>query len=326
MTAIPFDQSSQLIDKLSSASPSVARHAPTTEPQSSVPNEPSILFTDTAQVAEFLKQELGCSTIDELYHRMHYVARKSGSHIDPLHEHLIRGRTVKITENPNLHLVWHYKELYVKPLPYCLFSFLFWERHLVEVRQQTEDKASIRRAAVGFVRSYAYLIRHESDFRIAQDSKLIPDGASYLDFQKYIGHFRNILDDDVSPRWEFGQLRLTRLNWAVRLCQPASRKGKGIMQRLYYQEIYWQTGQFVQIFGAPLLFFFAAFSLILSAMQVVLAALESPWNAFKKASWGFSVAVIILLVVFSLLIIVVVAIILMSQFCFAWRSHRKSPK
>jgi hypothetical protein len=79
-------------------------------------------------------------------------------------ENLLKGRTVKITENPGLHLVWYYKELYVKPLPKCLFSYGFWEKHLTE-QEQSSNKSSKRRAALGFVRSYAYLIRHESDFR-----------------------------------------------------------------------------------------------------------------------------------------------------------------
>jgi hypothetical protein len=68
------------------------------------------------------------------------------------------------TSIPGLHLVWYYKELYVKPLPKCLFSYGFWEKHLTE-QEQSSNKSSKRRAALGFVRSYAYLIRHESDFR-----------------------------------------------------------------------------------------------------------------------------------------------------------------
>jgi hypothetical protein len=121
----------------------------------------------------------------------------------------------------------------------------------------------------------------------------------------------------VSSRWEFGQLRLTRLNWAVRLFQPSSRKGYGYMHRLYYQQMYWQTEQFLEVFGAQLLFLFATFSLILSAMQVILAALSSPWDAFKSVSWGFPITVIIFLAALLLGIIPMVAFILLPQLGFA---------
>src|SRR5947209_5703128 len=99
MTAVPFDETSQLIDKLSVASPSVPPGPLQAGFPPSIPNEPSILLTNTVQVAEFLRQELACTTIEELYPHMHYVARKSGAHIDPLHEHLLKGRTLRIAEN-----------------------------------------------------------------------------------------------------------------------------------------------------------------------------------------------------------------------------------
>jgi hypothetical protein len=318
MTSIPFNQTLQLIDKLEGTK--TASHP---ETQTSIPNEPFVLNTDTKAVADFLNKELACPVIDELLPHMHFVARKSGVHIDPLHEHLLKGRTVKITENPGLHLVWYYKELYVKPLPQCLFSYGFWEKHLTE-QEQSSNKSSKRRAALGFVRSYAYLIRHESDFRIAQGSHLVPQEISYFDFQNYVEHFRDSLDDAVSPRWHFGQLRLTRLNWAVRLLQPSSRKGKGILQRLFYQELYWQTGQVLDEFGAPLLFLFATLSLILSAMQVILAGRsQDPWVVFVNVSWGFSVAVIVLLAVVFFSMALIVTLILFSQLGFAWREARK---
>lgn len=320
MNSTPFTEKSQLLDKFPSASSGGSANA---RSQSSVPNKLSISLTNTAGIADFLKQELVCTTLDELHPHLHYVARRSSASINAIHEHLLRGRTVKLTEDPGLHLVWYYKELYLKPMPHCLLSFSFWEKYLAKSQQEVVDKSSLRPAALGFVRSYAYLIRHESDFAIAQQNKLLPDALLYHDFQGFIDPFRAIPDDAVSPRWEFGQLRLTRLNWAVRLLQPPSRRGRGGLERLYYQQVYWQTGQFLETFVTPLLFLFGTFSVILSAMQVALAAHFDPWKAFNKISEGFSVAVIVLLAALFLIIIMIVAVVLVSQFCFAWRSQRR---
>ena len=53
----------------------------------------------------------------------------------------------------------------------------------------------------------------------------------------------------------------------------------------YYHRRSWQIGDNLRCFGAPLLFFFAAFSVILSAMQVILAALgPHAWAPFVRVS------------------------------------------
>jgi hypothetical protein len=145
----------------------------TSDTENSGADELFIPEKDPKKIADFLKEELGCPELDELYSHLYLVARKAGDHIDPLHEHLLKGRTVCITENPDLHLVWYYKQLYVKPLPKFLLSFDFWEKHLAETTQYSPNSSSIqpdaiRRAALGFVRSYSYLICHESDFLIAK--------------------------------------------------------------------------------------------------------------------------------------------------------------
>ena len=151
---------------------------------------------------------------------------------------------------------------------------------------------------MGFIRTYGYLIRHESDFRIAKASHLLPDDTTYANFQKFIDPFRRIPDAATSPRYHYGQLRLTRLNWAVRIFRPRSVKHRFSW---YYQNLYMQTGQYLERFVAPVLFLFASLTLILSSMQVGLAAQpQGPWMAFSQTSWGFSIAVIISIVLLSL--------------------------
>lgn len=255
---------------------------------------------------------------------MHLVARKSGSHIDSLHEQILKGRTVKVTEDPSLHLVWYKKELYVKPIPHCLLSYAFWAEHLITQDQQSKPSKHYFEA-LGFVRSYSFLICHESDFRLAQASYLIPKDLAYADFSTYIDSFRAILDIDVSCRWKFGQLRLTRLDWAVRFFRPQSRRNKTFLQNLFYRERYWSVSQVIEESAAPLLFLFVSVSLILSAMQVVLAArTTNPWVAFVEVSWGFSITIIVLLATVLLSFIILVTHILVWQLSFAILSQNTS--
>ncbi|KAI0844595.1 hypothetical protein F5Y00DRAFT_273922 [Daldinia vernicosa] len=273
-------------------------------------------LTDTwisCDAALRLPKELDCPVLDKMYPSLHFFARKSSSHIDPIHEHKVKERRICITEDPALHLVWYYNTIFIKPLSPELLSYDFWEEHL-------KPSSTCRPAALGFIRSYAYLVRHRSDFIIAREENLIPasETMTYGDFSRFIDKFRDIPDTVVSPRWRFGQLRLSRLNWAVRLLQPQVPGHRGLLQRLFYRERFWQTRYFIQEFAAPLVFVFAAFSLILAAMQVVLAARpDETWPAFVAVSTWFSVIVIIALVAWVTLIVAIMLAIQGWQLSFA---------
>ena len=125
---------------------------------------------------------------------------------------------------------------------------------------------------------------------------------------------------------------MTRLNWAVRLFQPPAckRKGKGWLDRLYYHQMHWHTNQFVEEYFAPFVFIFATLSVVLSAMQVVLAArtgvLSDSWVAFAKVSWGFGVAVILGAAVMFLVLCGLVGWVYVSQLGWAWWQHRREKK
>jgi hypothetical protein len=304
-----------------------------------------------------LGDELCCPVLEELYTVLDFVGLKSSLHIDPVHKHIQKGRKVVVTEDPSLHLIWHYGIVYVKPLPHYLLSYAFWKDHL-------SPGSAHRGEALGFVRSYERLIRHPSDFAFAQEARLIPASSSssstsppssthpaggeggggeltYSALVTFLRHF-DIPDADVSPRWHFGQLRLSRLNWAVRLVQPRAMRQKGFQHRLFYGEQYWQTDQFLHEFAAPGLFAFAALSLILSAMQVVLAArsfagnddgggregggggARSSWLIFADVSTWFSVVIIYVLVASFFGLAIVMVGTWAWQIQFSYRSWNKS--
>lgn len=155
------------------------------------------------------------------------------------------------------------------------------------------------RAAVGFVRSYSYLVQHESDFRLASDTLcLIPaddgDGnpITFERFAAFIANFAHVKDADVSPRYEFGELRLTRLNIYTKL----------LFRNLTFHHIDAQWGSYVGHFITPLLSTFIIVTLPLSAMQVELTAqslnnLSGASSRFAAISKYFSISVLIVFAV-----------------------------
>ena len=177
--------------------------------------------------------------------------------------------------------------MYIKPLPKYLLSHAFWTFYLTE-RDPSPDASArqeVSKAAVGFLRSYAYLIRHKSDFHLAAEKyRLIPKGIKHSDFIKFITHFEHISDQNVSQRYQYGELRLTRLNFWTKI----------FLRRFTFHKVHGQYGAYFGRFYGPILFVFGVFSVALSAMQVALAAQTVPsqnrsWSAFIVVSRGFSI-------------------------------------
>ena len=279
-----------------------------------IPGRRDLHLADT-EVATHLLAELGTPLLDILYPHLWLVAHKSSQNVDALHRQVIKDREIMVTEDPQLHLLWTADRVYVKPLPCCLVNYDFWNRFLVvgpsfadmdnaELNMHTTDasppRSFARSTAMGFLRCYALLIRHPSDFRLAREKGLLPDGFDWDQWCCFITHFRDLRDDQVSPRYHYGQIRLARLNWATRICRP--RKDGGLRANWYYERPYWSVSPYVHSAAVVLAFIFASFSLVLSAMQVMLAApaaaaenslVAAGEEAYARAFFGFSIAVIL---------------------------------
>ncbi|KAI0099736.1 hypothetical protein GGR51DRAFT_534946 [Nemania sp. FL0031] len=282
-----------------------------------------------------LDRDLETRLTDDIYPYLWLVATQDATHIDPLHKHLIKKRAIVTAEDPKLHLVWFYETVYIKPLPDYLLNYTIWEKHISKSPAQpisNRPRYDKYRAALGFLRSYSFLIRHESDFIIAQKANLLPKYISFQRFQKFIQPFRSLNNYDVSHRYHYGQFRLTRLNLIIRLVRIANilylfRPDSERRLPWNYQEQLWQTSQYLQHYAAPLIFVFAILSLILSSMQVVLAALGSAtWEVFIRISWGFSIGTIIFAILPIISTLIGVSILLIAQGQFAmrmkWRAMR----
>ena len=132
------------------------------------------------------------------------------------------------------------------------------------------------------MRSYCFLVQHESYFRIAIKEHLIPETTKYEDFMIFMSSFGKIQDGQVSPRYRFGELRLRRLNQWSRI----------LLGKPYFHKNAWQYADYLAQYYAPYLFVFSIFSVVLSAMQVGVGA-KTDWQSFYSVSAWFSVATLL---------------------------------
>lgn len=76
-----------------------------------------------------------------------------------------------MTEDPRLHLIWIDDRIFLKPLPHYLMSYVFWDTFMSGPSKHGAA-VKLRKAALGYLPTHFYLIKYESDLRIAQDPAL----------------------------------------------------------------------------------------------------------------------------------------------------------
>ncbi|KAI5859491.1 hypothetical protein GGS23DRAFT_616181 [Durotheca rogersii] len=252
-----------------------------------LPGDPRIKLDD-GHIGQYLESELATRDLDRLAPHLWLVGKQDSSHISSLTHQLVRGRQIVITEKPELHLVWYYDRVFVKPLPKYLLSHAFWKYYLCSEDSPIDEslRRDLKGASLGFLRSYSRLVRHKSDFALAkhEDHCLLPKGVKYRSLMDLLERFDLIDDVDVSPRYHYGELRLSRLNFWSKI----------LLFRFWYHKVDGQYGNYFARFYRPILFIFGVFSVPLSAMQVVLGiqALFEPgesWDVFARVSLGFSI-------------------------------------
>jgi hypothetical protein len=307
-----------------------------------IPDEPSEGLSQTT-VHKFLSSVLSTEVLDELYDSLWLFARKSGTSIDPLNRQRVKARDIIAMEDARLHLVWHGSRIYIKPMPLCLLNYDFWAIYLTppangNTSSQTGSSAlqhSIlalnRMNVLGFMRSYDMLVRHRVDFALAREAYLLPAELDWDSWSKFMVHFRDIKDDDVAKRYHYGQLRLSRLNWAVRLFRPRHAKTKW-----FYEIPHWSTGRYIKQAITPLLFGFASLSLVLSSMQVLLTIPDegldlkrltgSSLVAMRRAFWVFSIMILLLSGAVWLLLVVIPTAALARELVWGFMNRERSDK
>lgn len=268
-----------------------------------VPDQPTVEL-DADIVRDFLRRELDTPILDRMYPWLWLCATKDSKRIDPLHQQVYKGRTIIATEDPALHLIWFKDNICIKPIPLALLNHDFWMQFL-----SSSDAHRDRTVVLGFLRSYGLLIRHPSDFKIAEEKGLIPKGTKWLQWERFIHGFRSLSDTDVADRYHFGQIRLSRLNILIRFLRP--RQPNDIGNNRHYYTTHWYTAAYLKQFVGPGLFVFGSVSLLLSAMQVILSLPTEidtrTWvreaASISFAFWGFCITVLVLLALSWLLLL-----------------------
>lgn len=262
------------------------------------------LLLPRKQQPEYLDIEMGTLKLD----RMHTYLWLAGlpRPARPLHRQRVLNRTILITENPDEHLIWHESRIFIKPIPELLLSYESWKEHLC-----TNNK--LYQAAAGLLLSYTWLISYQSDFRIAKDLNLIPSEITWPNWRAFVSDFLSHIDPytlhQVSPRYRYGELRLSRLNLIYRFT-PSMFSTKNLV-RGYMPGSMWYRAFFQRNF-AWLLAVFAYVTVLLSAMQVGLASERlQRVQAFQDVSYGFALAAVVT-------IVVMVAVIVLSWVFLLW--------
>ncbi|KAH7215414.1 hypothetical protein DER44DRAFT_820271 [Fusarium oxysporum] len=150
----------------------------------------------------------------------------------PLHHQLLLNREIFITEQMDMHLIWTTGRIFVKPMPRFLLEPRFWTEYLC-CRQEYDcsngespSRGSVQececrrlwKCALGFLFSYAALIRHESDFLTAKEKHLLPEEVEWPGWISFVEQLNTEhIYPDIDPRFYHGELRLSRLNKIYRL-------------------------------------------------------------------------------------------------------------
>ena len=285
-----------------------------------LPGHPAKRLAATNTLTKFLLDDLVTAELDTMAPYLWMMTTPSSQNVNPLHFQKVRGREIVITEFPRLHLVWKHSQVFIKPLPRYLLSYAFWNRFLVEDPSPLGvDRQKLFQAAKGLLRTYYHLIKHETDFHTAQSARLLPQDITWQGFSNFINDASTIHDSEVSLRYGYGEIRLTRLNFYSRF----------FLQRTRYEWGQPQYSTYFNQFYGHILFVFAILSLLLNALQVELGAetlLARQWSAMWHIARYFSVLCIVSLGLITVSLAVILIIKVAREWIYTLRVARSKRK
>lgn len=292
-----------------------------------IPRKDSAILP-TKDLLGYLEHDLKTPRLDKIHHHLWLAGLPRAAR--PLHRQRLLNRTIIITEDPNEHLVWYESRVFIKPLPEYLLSHKFWAEHL-----NTEFKDdSLRKAAYGMLMSYCWIVCHKSDLKIAHSTGLLSETVTWEKWVMFVSDFLSHVDtaslSNVAIRYQYGELRLSRLNRIYRYA-PSVFSSTNFMKGFTYEST-WYRAFFMRNFS----WIFAVFGYVtvtLSAMQVGLGTDQLQGNhEFQQASRGFTIASLIIIAASIVLIFLVWGFL----FCFhvLWaiqnlkhvQNERRTPK
>lgn len=210
----------------------------------------------------------------------------------PLHRQRVLRRSIVVTEAANEHLVWHENYILIKPLPEYLLYHEFW-------KQELGSRRELHQSACGLLLSYIWLVRSANDLRIAHEMALLP---KYIDFRTWRALMDEFMDNiggqslgQVGTRYEYGELRLSRLNSLYRW----GAAGMSFRHVVYgFLSGSTRYNSFFERNFSWILVVLVYVTVILSAMQVGLATDDfqnSGW--FQSLSYGVALGSICVVII-----------------------------
>lgn len=225
---------------------------------------------------ERLQASLQLDDLETMHKWLWYAGRKGN--ISPLHHQKVIRREIILTERAQLHLVWFGRTIYIQRLSDSLLDWTYFSEIVC-------GDSRIYQAATGFLLSYARLIEDPSDLDVAQSSGLINKSITWHSWQSFRADvLHNVATRNVHDRFEYGELRLDRLNQIYRM------KGLG----LTYFNVYRDYSSYFGENYTTLIALFALVSVALSAMQVMVSVDGIPEGAITT-SYRFAIATLIAL-------------------------------
>ncbi|KAG8664586.1 uncharacterized protein FPOAC1_013366 [Fusarium poae] len=125
----------------------------------------------------YLETDLHTPRLDKIYSFLWLAGLPRPAR--PLHRQNLLLRTIYLTETPDEHLVWHDASIFIKPMPDYLLDYEFWEQELC-------NDTSLYGSAYGLLVSYAWLVRHKSDLRVAIEAGLLPVDIHWNDWVTFV--------------------------------------------------------------------------------------------------------------------------------------------
>lgn len=235
---------------------------------------------------DYVALDLKTPRLNAIHHHLWLAGLPNAAR--PLHRQRLLGRSILVTEDPDEHLVWFEAQISVKPLPEYLLDYDYWDKHMCADEE-------LHQSACGLLLSYTWLVCHQIDHAIAQEIGLLskditwPAWVAFLDV--FLDNINLVTLSDVSKRYKYGELRLSRLNAIYRLMTPAHSLRNLI--RGYRAGSTWYNAFFARHFKW-MLAAFAVLSVVLSALQVGLAtSMLQNDRDFQNVSYSLTVAALV---------------------------------
>ncbi|KAL9086734.1 MAG: hypothetical protein Q9159_004029 [Coniocarpon cinnabarinum] len=275
------------------------------------------LRTVDADARAFYQNELDVSRLNAIHHHLWLAGIKRPAR--PLTEQKVLKRSIVVTEQPDLHLLWSGGVIYMKPLPDFLLCRSVWEDTLC-------CESSLYEQALGFLLSYVWLVSRKNDLSIAHEIGLLPSEVTWEVWTDILSSVASNVDlsqnNDINIRYQFSELRLSRVNWIYRL-SAQTFSFTNLLRGYKYG--YYNYGEFLEQNLKWLVSLSVYVAIVLSAMQVGLATKRLENNqSFHNASYGFAVFAILSPVIAIVATLALVGVLILFNLRYTLRRTKQS--